>query len=83
MKKEFTIGNCFSGDLARFFVSLKTLMAFPMETKIYAGHDYVQEAMKMAASIEQDNPDIEVVTYDDLLSDARRHQRFLRDLWKD
>jgi hydroxyacylglutathione hydrolase len=54
-----TVGNCFSGDLARFFVSLKTLMAFPMETKIYAGHDYVQESMKMAASIEQDNPDIE------------------------
>jgi hydroxyacylglutathione hydrolase len=53
-----TVGNCFSGDLGRFFTSLKTLMAFPMETKIYAGHDYVQEAMKMAASIEEDNPDI-------------------------
>lgn len=54
-----TVGNCFSGDLGRFFTSLKTLMAFPMETKIYAGHDYVQEAMKMAASIEEDNTDIE------------------------
>ena len=53
-----TVGNCFSGDLGRFFTSLKTLMAFPMETKIYAGHDYVQESMKMAASIEEDNPDI-------------------------
>jgi hydroxyacylglutathione hydrolase len=54
-----TVGNCFSGDLDRFFTSLKTLMAFPMETKIYAGHDYVQESMKMAASIEEDNTDIE------------------------
>jgi hydroxyacylglutathione hydrolase len=54
-----TVGNCFSGDLGRFFTSLKTLMAFPMETKIYAGHDYVQESMKMAASIEEDNTDIE------------------------
>ncbi len=53
-----TVGNCFSGDLGRFFTSLKTLMAFPMETKIYAGHDYVQEAMKMAASIEENNSDI-------------------------
>ena len=53
-----TVGNCFSGDLDRFFTSLKTLMAFPMETKIFAGHDYVQESLKMAASIEEDNPDI-------------------------
>jgi hydroxyacylglutathione hydrolase len=53
-----TVGNCFSGYLGRFFTSLKALMAFPMETKIYAGHDYVQESMKMAASIEEDNPDI-------------------------
>ena len=54
-----TVGNCFSGNLGRFFTSLKTLMAFPMETKIYAGHDYVQESMKMAASIEADNTDID------------------------
>lgn len=54
-----TVGNCFSGDLGRFFTSLKKLTAFPLETKIYAGHDYVQESIKMAASIEEDNPDIE------------------------
>jgi hydroxyacylglutathione hydrolase len=54
-----TVGNCFSGDLSRFFTSLKLLMAFDLETKIYAGHDYVQESMKMAASIEPDNLDIQ------------------------
>ncbi len=53
-----TVGNCFSGDLGRFFTSLKTLMAFPLETNIYAGHDYVHDSMKMAASIEENNPDI-------------------------
>ena len=54
-----TVGNCFSGDLSSFFISLKKLLAFPGETKIYSGHDYVQESMKEAASIEEDNPDIE------------------------
>jgi len=54
-----TVGNCFSGDLSGFFRSLKILLAFPGETKIYAGHDYVQESMKMASSIEEDNSDIE------------------------
>jgi hydroxyacylglutathione hydrolase len=61
-----TVGNCFSGDLKGFFRSLKTLMAFPKETKIYAGHDYVQESMDIAAATEKDNPDIEAYlqTYD-------------------
>jgi hydroxyacylglutathione hydrolase len=53
-----TVGNCFSGDLSGFFKSLKTLMAFPKETKIYSGHDYVLESMEIAAAIEEDNPDI-------------------------
>ena len=41
-----TIGNCFSGDLKGFFHSIQMLMAFPAETVIYAGHDYVQEDRK-------------------------------------
>lgn len=53
-----TVGNCFSGDLSGFFRSLKILMAFPGETKIYSGHDYVLESLKIAAEIEKDNPDI-------------------------
>ncbi|MCP3940448.1 MAG: MBL fold metallo-hydrolase [Desulfobacteraceae bacterium] len=54
-----TVGNCFSGDLGGFFRSLKRLLAFPGETKIYAGHDYVQESMKLASTIEENNSDIE------------------------
>ncbi len=54
-----TIGNCFSGDLKGFFNSLKRLIALPKETKIYSGHDYVIESMKMAKLIEKDNPYIE------------------------
>ncbi len=54
-----TVGNCFSGDLNGFFQSLKRLLTFPGDTKIYAGHDYVMESMKEALSIEEDNPDIQ------------------------
>jgi hydroxyacylglutathione hydrolase len=53
-----TIGNCFSGDLKAFFQSIKSLMAFPAETLIYAGHDYVKESMEVARGLEPDNADI-------------------------
>lgn len=46
-----TVGNCFSGDLRAFYRSIKTLMAFPPETVIYAGHDYVRESMAFAATL--------------------------------
>ncbi|MCK5312715.1 MAG: MBL fold metallo-hydrolase [Desulfobacteraceae bacterium] len=54
-----TIGNCFTGDFNAFFLSLKRLISFPGSTEIYAGHDYVMEAMEIARSIEKDNPHIE------------------------
>jgi hydroxyacylglutathione hydrolase len=54
-----TIGNCFSGDLKAFFQSIKSLMAFPAETLIYAGHDYVKESMTVAKELEPDNVAIE------------------------
>lgn len=54
-----TIGNCFTGDLKGFFQSLKRLISLPKETKIYGGHDYVIESMKMAKIIEKNNPYIE------------------------
>ncbi|MFH0728942.1 MAG: MBL fold metallo-hydrolase [Pseudomonadota bacterium] len=53
-----TIGNCFSGDLKAFFQSIRLLMAFPAETLIYAGHDYVKESMAVAKGLEPDNGDI-------------------------
>lgn len=54
-----TIGNCFSGDLEGFFGSIKKLMAFPEETVIYAGHDYVRDSMAFARILEPGNADID------------------------
>lgn len=54
-----TIGNCFTGDLNAYFLSLKRLIAFPGNTKVYSGHDYVMEAMEIARSIDKENPHIE------------------------
>jgi hydroxyacylglutathione hydrolase len=54
-----TVGNCFSGDLKGFFQSLKRLISLPKNTRVYGGHDYVIESMKMAKIIEKDNPHIE------------------------
>lgn len=64
-----TIGNCFTGDLDTFFSSLKRLISFSGNTKIYGGHDYVIESMKMAEYIEKDNPGIReyLSNYDPLL----------------
>ena len=52
-----TVGNCFSGDLKAFFISLKKIMEFPPTTRIYAGHDYVKDAMAYARIIEPGNAD--------------------------
>lgn len=54
-----TVGNCFSGDLKAFYRSVKFLMAFPGDTVIYAGHDYLKYAMSFSRIIEPDNPDID------------------------
>lgn len=53
-----TVGNCFSGDLESFFNSLKQLTALPGDTLVYAGHDYVLDALKYAEIIEPDNFDL-------------------------
>ncbi|MCG8550399.1 MAG: hydroxyacylglutathione hydrolase family protein [Desulfobacterales bacterium] len=53
-----TVGNCFSGDLLAFFNSLTMLMALPGDTLIYAGHDYVGDALKYARIIEPNNPNL-------------------------
>jgi hydroxyacylglutathione hydrolase len=54
-----TIGNCFSGDIQAFYNSIKFLMAFPADTLVYAGHDYLKYAMSFSRIIEPDNPDID------------------------
>ena len=53
-----TIGNCFSGNIRSFYDSIKFLMAFPEDTVVYAGHDYLKYAMSFTRIIEPDNPDI-------------------------
>jgi hydroxyacylglutathione hydrolase len=50
-----TIGNCFSGDLHAFYRSVRTLMALPAETVVYAGHDYVHDSMAFARYLEPEN----------------------------
>ncbi|MGO9137436.1 MAG: MBL fold metallo-hydrolase [Syntrophales bacterium] len=54
-----TIGNCFSGDLKGFYQSIKKIMSLSGSTVIYAGHDYVQEALSFARRLEPDNDYIE------------------------
>ncbi|MCG8567482.1 MAG: hydroxyacylglutathione hydrolase [Desulfobacterales bacterium] len=53
-----TVGNCFSGDLDAFYHSLKRLMAYPPETLVYSGHDYVKESLNWAAGIDGHTPEI-------------------------
>ncbi|RPI78964.1 MAG: hydroxyacylglutathione hydrolase [Desulfobacteraceae bacterium] len=55
-----TIGNCFSGDLSAFLDSIKRLISFPQNTVIYAGHDYVKQAMAFAKWLEPDNKHIDL-----------------------
>ncbi len=54
-----TVGNCFSGDLKAFYHSIKRLMALPDETRVFAGHDYVQDALAFARHLEPGNADID------------------------
>jgi hydroxyacylglutathione hydrolase len=79
------VGRCFSGDLKGFFKSVKTIMDFPEQTIIYAGHDYVEEYMDFARRLEPDNPYIDefLANYDpshvrSTLADEYRINPFLR-----
>ncbi|GAB6096654.1 hydroxyacylglutathione hydrolase [Desulfatiferula olefinivorans] len=54
-----TVGTCFSGDMAAFLDSILFLMGYPPSTLIYAGHDYVNESMAFARTIDRDNPEID------------------------
>lgn len=80
-----TVGNCFSGDLEGFFTSIKLFMAFPGETLVYAGHDYVKESMAFAKSLDPVNPNIDLFleSYDpakvvSTLNDELRVNPYLR-----
>ena len=59
-----TIGNCFSGRIDLFYQSIKTLMALPPETIIFAGHDYVKDSIYFARRLEPDNPHLNRFLHD-------------------
>ena len=80
-----TIGNCFSGNLKNFHLSIKRLMTLPEETVIYAGHDYVKDSLAFAKRLEPDNEDIDSFgnSYDShhvfsTMADERRINPYLR-----
>jgi len=54
-----TVGNCFSDDLKSFYESIKKLLAFPVSTRVYAGHDYVKYSMAFAKIVEPENAQID------------------------
>ena len=54
-----TVGNCFSDDLKAFYESVKKLLAYPADTRVYAGHDYVKYSMAFAKIVEPDNAQID------------------------
>jgi hydroxyacylglutathione hydrolase len=54
-----TVGNCFSGDLRSFYDSLQLLANLPDSTRIYAGHDYVQDSLAFARKLEPQNAAID------------------------
>lgn len=73
-----TVGNCFSGDMAGFFRSIKKLMALPKETRIYAGHDYVRDSLAFARKLEPANQAIDayLAGYDPALVVSTLGQEF-------
>jgi hydroxyacylglutathione hydrolase len=54
-----TVGNCFSGDLKAFYRSIRLLTAYPATTRIYAGHDYVNESLAFARQLTPGNSAID------------------------
>lgn len=50
-----TVGNCFSGNLENFYHSIKKIMKLSGNTIIYAGHDYVKDAINFAKKLEPEN----------------------------
>lgn len=49
------VGRCFTGDYHNFLKAIKKILELPEETILYAGHDYVEEYVEFAKSLEPDN----------------------------
>jgi len=79
------VGRCFTGDTAALYRSVGRIMELPPGTLMYAGHDYVEEYLDFAASVEPDNPAVEeyLKRYDpklvrSTLEEERKVDPFLR-----
>jgi len=61
-----TVGYCFSGDLEAFYRSIKLLTSYPVNTVIYAGHDYVHGSLAVTRRMEPANKDLDsfLASYD-------------------
>lgn len=80
-----TVGNCFSGDLEAFYRSIRLLMEYPDDTRVYAGHDYVEVSLAFARHLTPNNKAIDAYAarYDSrhvfsTLADERAVNPFLR-----
>lgn len=54
-----TVGNCPLDRLDMFGESLAMLMTYPLQTQIYAGHDYYMDAVATIKTVDPHNPAIE------------------------
>jgi hydroxyacylglutathione hydrolase len=52
-------GRMMGGTPEHYFQSLETIKALPDETIVFGGHDYLEENMKFALSVEPDNIDMQ------------------------
>lgn len=53
-------GRLFEGSAADMYTSLnKTIGALPAETRVYFGHEYTENNLRFAASVEPDNADVQ------------------------
>jgi hydroxyacylglutathione hydrolase len=56
---NYTVGNCFSGDLKAFYDSIRLLTSYPGTARIYAGHDYVAASLAFARHLTPNNSAID------------------------
>jgi len=52
------VGRCFTGDLEGFLDSIKFILSLPTATKVYPGHDYVEEYLNDIRKLEPGNESI-------------------------
>lgn len=50
-----TVGNCYSGNYEIYFRSLESILNYPKNTRIFAGHDLVNYALGVVEELDPDN----------------------------